>query len=81
MSILLNVERCKGCKVCKLACSFHHSGHKAFSPSMSSTRVSRDNDTAKINLSIDSTCDLCYGEEQALCVKYCAYGAREVAKI
>jgi hypothetical protein len=42
--------------------------------------VSKDNDTARITLSVDSTCDLCSGEEQALCVKYCAYGAREVAR-
>jgi hypothetical protein len=47
---------------------------------MSSTRVSRDNDTARITLSVDSTCDLCSGEEEALCVKYCAYEAREVTK-
>lgn len=80
MFVLLDAGRCKGCRICELACSFHHSGHKAFSPSISSTRVSRDNDTARITLSVDSTCDLCSGEEQALCVKYCAYGAREVAK-
>jgi Fe-S-cluster-containing hydrogenase component 2 len=76
--ILLDASKCKGCRACELACSFHHSGHKLFGPAMSSTRVSRNNDTAKITMSIDSTCDFCFGEEQALCVKYCAYGARSV---
>ena len=78
--ILTDVSRCKGCRACELACSFHHSGRRSFSPAASSTRVSRDNDTAEITISTDSTCDLCSGEEQALCVKYCVYGARSVAK-
>ncbi len=51
-----------------------------FSPSRSSTRVSRDNDTEVITLSMDSTCDLCEGEETPLCVKYCACGARKVSR-
>lgn len=80
MFILLDASRCKGCRACELACSFHHSGHKSFNPANSSTRVSRDNDTARITLSVDSTCDLCAGEERPLCVKYCAYGARSVMK-
>ena len=80
MFILLDASRCKGCRACELACSFHHSGHKSFNPAISCTRVSRDNDTARITLSVDSTCDLCIGEERPLCVKYCAYGARSVVK-
>jgi Fe-S-cluster-containing hydrogenase component 2 len=47
---------------------------------MSSTHISRDNDTAVIFMSVDSTCDLCEGEETPLCVKYCAYGARGVKR-
>jgi len=77
--ILLDNERCQGCRVCEAACSFHHTGHKAFSPSHSSTHVSRDNDTAVITLTIDESCDLCQDEPTPLCVKYCAYGARRVA--
>ena len=76
--ILLNPERCKGCRICEVACGFHHTGHKAFDPSRSSTHISRDNDTAVITMTIDSTCDNCSGEEKPLCVKYCAYGARGV---
>jgi len=40
--------------------------------------VLRDNDTGKINMSIDSRCDFCSNEEIPLCVKYCAFGARGV---
>ncbi len=47
---------------------------------MSSTHISRDNDNAVITMSVDSTCDLCQGEETPLCVKYCAYGARGVMR-
>jgi Fe-S-cluster-containing hydrogenase component 2 len=78
--ILLDPQRCRGCRICESACSFHHTKHKMFDPSRSSTHVSRDNDTAAITLSIDSTCDLCDGEETPLCVKYCAYGARRLSR-
>jgi len=78
--ILLNPDRCKGCRICEAACGFHHTLHKAFNPSQSSTHISRDNDTAVITMTIDSTCDQCKGEEIPLCVKYCAYGARRVTR-
>ena len=72
--------RCKGCRVCELACSFHHSGHKYFSPGVSSTKALRDNDTGDITIELDDTCDLCRGEETALCIKYCVYGARGLTR-
>jgi len=78
--ILLDPEACTGCRTCELACSFHHSNHRFFSPALSSTRVSRDNDTGEITMSIDSTCDACSNEAAPLCVRYCAYGARSVVK-
>jgi hypothetical protein len=49
-----------------------------FNPAVISTHIHRDNDTAEITMSLDSTCDWCSGEETLLCVKYCAYGARSV---
>jgi len=73
LRILTDVEVCVGCRICELACSFHHNG--AFSPDASSIKVSRDNQNGEIGLSIDSTCDLCQGEPQPLCVEYCVYGA------
>ena len=78
--ILLDPIKCKGCRLCEAACSFHHSGHNFFSPHISSTKISRDNDTANITIIIDSTCDYCEGEAFPFCVKYCAYGARKVRK-
>jgi hypothetical protein len=30
-------------------------------------------------MDLDETCDLCRGEETALCVRYCVYGARRLA--
>ncbi len=66
-------EACYGCRTCELACSFHHA--RVFSPELSSIKISRNNRTAKIELSIDSSCDSCQGEAQPLCVEYCLYGA------
>jgi Fe-S-cluster-containing dehydrogenase component len=74
--IFLEPTRCQGCRLCEAACSFHQTGHKEFNPALTSTRISRDNDSARITMSVDSTCDSCRGEESPLCVKYCAYGAR-----
>ena len=62
-----------------MACSFHHSGRTSFSPSISSTKIVRDNDTGHISIDLDETCDLCEGEETLLCVRYCVYGARGLA--
>jgi len=77
--MLLDPTRCKGCRLCEAACSLHHTDHEAFNPALTSTHIYRDHDSARITMSIDSTCDLCAGEEAPLCVKYCAYGARRVA--
>ena len=73
MKILTDVEACRGCRMCELACSFHHK--KAFSPEASSIKVSSDGTTGKVWLSIDSTCDYCQGEASPRCVGYCIYGA------
>ncbi|MBL7080412.1 hypothetical protein ISS39_08810 [Candidatus Bathyarchaeota archaeon] len=71
--------KCKGCRACEMACSFRHSGRTSFQPSISSTKIVRDNDTGHITIELDETCDLCQGEEPPLCVKYCVYGARGFA--
>ena len=78
MEIKYNPKACYGCRSCELACSFHHK--KLFSPELSSVKVLTSMRTGEITRAIDSTCDLCEGEEQPLCVKYCLYGAlKEVA--
>ncbi len=61
-----------------MACSFHHSSRTSFQPSISSTKILRDNDTGHITIELDETCDLCPGEETPLCVRYCVYDAREL---
>ena len=77
LMLATNVGVCTGCRICELVCSFHHEG--VFSPELSSIRVSRNNRTGEVGVSIDSTCDSCKGEAQPLCVAYCLYGAlREV---
>ena len=73
MRVLADVGTCVGCRLCELACSFHHNG--VFSPEKSSIKVSRDNQNGEIELFIDSTCDSCEGEASPLCVEYCIYGA------
>ena len=73
MRISTDAKVCVGCRICELACSFHHNG--AFSPDASSIKVSRDNQNGEIELSIDSTCDLCQEEARPMCIEYCVYGA------
>ena len=74
--ILRKAEDCTGCRICELACSFHRKG--VFSPELSSMKISRNNLTGKISWTIDSTCDLCRGEPQPLCVEYCIYEALSI---
>jgi len=73
MKLLRDTNACVGCGTCGLICSFHH--HGIFSREQSSIRVLTDMRTGRVEWVIDSTCDDCRGEEQPLCVKYCAYGA------
>jgi Fe-S-cluster-containing hydrogenase component 2 len=69
----MDSEVCNACRMCELACSFHH--QRVFAPHESSVKVSADFKEGKIQLSIDGTCDLCPGEPQPLCVQYCLTGA------
>lgn len=71
--IMLN--KCSGCRICELACSYHHSNHKYFNPKISSLTVERNNERGTITVRVEPTCDHCINETQQLCVKYCSYGA------
>ena len=64
---------CYGCRTCELVCSLHHVG--AFQPARSSISATRRPSRGTVRWTIDETCDLCAGETDALCVRYCAYGA------
>jgi Fe-S-cluster-containing hydrogenase component 2 len=60
----VDLERCIGCGICELACSFERSGFRTFNPSFSRIRVVRfyTNKNAAI------TCRAC---EKAPCVRAC----------
>lgn len=76
--IARNASLCYGCKICQLACSFHHTG--SFWPERSSIQVFRNPQTGIVHWSVDKTCDQCGREGQPLCVSYCSYEAlRKVA--
>jgi carbon-monoxide dehydrogenase iron sulfur subunit len=69
LRIIWDASACDGCRICELACSFHH--NKVFSPEVSDIKVIRNNRTADFKWFIGPGCDLCEGEPQPLCVKYC----------
>ncbi|OPY75612.1 MAG: ferredoxin [Syntrophorhabdus sp. PtaU1.Bin153] len=66
--ILRSNERCAGCGLCVLTCSFFNFG--VFGMSRSFMRLERDDRTTSFVLSIDDGCKSC-GE----CVRACAYKA------
>jgi anaerobic carbon-monoxide dehydrogenase iron sulfur subunit len=70
---VVDLERCTGCRTCELACSFHHTG--AFAPASSSIRIGRSNRTAEMEWVVEASCDLCAGEPEQSCVRYCQYEA------
>lgn len=78
----MDPSTCRGCLRCELACSFHHSGHRFFQPSLSSTRIFRSNVDKTVRMVIDDTCDGCATEPDALplCVRACVFGARGVSR-
>jgi Fe-S-cluster-containing dehydrogenase component len=80
LRIWMDPGACRGCLDCELACSYHMSDHKFFSPNLSSTKVLRDNDDGTVSMTIYDTCDLCANEDVPQCVKYCAFGARGVKR-
>jgi len=73
MGIAVNLKACYGCRACELVCAYHHL--KVFTPEGGSIKLYKNYRTGKINWHIDSTCDLCAGEDQPLCIRYCAYEA------
>ena len=80
MKMWMDPKHCRGCLRCELACSFHHSGHKFFNPTLSSTRILRNNQNKQITMILDDTCDLCENEDMLFCVRACVFGARGMMK-
>ena len=77
--VAVDVATCTGCRLCELACSFHHQG--VFSPELSSIKVTKNNRTAEIKVVIDAACELCRGEEELQCVKSCCFGALSTKEV
>ncbi len=68
-TILKNDERCAGCKLCMLSCSFFNFG--IFDPERSFIQLNKDDRHTRFHLSIDDDgCTLC-GE----CIRACSYEA------
>jgi len=76
MKIHRDHKACYGCRACELACSFHR--RRIFSPGGGAIKVRKDNRSGEIRWSMDPTCDLCKGEDQPFCVRFCSYEALEV---
>jgi len=79
LNLDISEESCYGCKMCELACSFHHTG--TFSLVHSSLKITRSNDETRITLTLEDSCDFCGNEKIPLCVKYCEYGALKAEKV
>jgi len=73
-------NKCRACRTCEIACSWHH--HRVFSPGLSDIQVTRNNQTGEILWTLDtSSCDLCKDEEKHLCIKYCLYKALTLKEV
>jgi len=70
--ILMNItsEKCAGCQICRLICSFTH--EKVFNPSKSRIIVDFVDDGFEVRFTDD--CSKC-----GTCAEYCLYGALEKA--
>lgn len=76
LSITVDPDLCNGCRICELACSFHHTG--LMSPELSNVHIRRSNRTAAIQWLVLPTCDLCVGQEEPVCAKNCSCQAIRV---
>lgn len=82
-NIIIEKEKCTGCRACEIACSYHHK--KIFNPRISSIDISRSVKEGSVSITIyrdleinrtdHLLCDDCVTESNPLCVKYCDTGA------
>ncbi len=61
-------ERCNGCQICQLICSFVH--EKVFNPTKAAIRIERLGGKTEFGISFTPECDHC-----GICADYCLYGA------
>jgi len=65
--LVVNVEKCSGCRICEITCSLHHEGE--VNRKKSRIRVKK---RLKLGLDIPIVCQQC---EEAYCEKVCPTGA------
>ncbi|HZK71812.1 MAG TPA: 4Fe-4S dicluster domain-containing protein [Clostridia bacterium] len=64
---MIDSNKCTGCHLCELACSYKH--YKTFSPELSNIKIESIEDIA---FNVPNNCMQC---EQANCIKVCVAGA------
>jgi len=76
LNLHVDAEKCCGCRTCEVMCTFHHK--KVFGRKASSIQVKRLERKGEFEIIIHETeedlhlaCDLCEGEDEPLCVKFC----------
>ncbi len=77
--IEVDQDLCRGCCLCVLMCSFHHTG--VFSRELSSIDVSVSSITGEVKWEVGESCDMCKKEAGHLCVKYCPYDCLAVKEV
>jgi Fe-S-cluster-containing dehydrogenase component len=68
LPVIAACERCRGCQICQLICSFRHD--QAFNPSRAAVQVRRLGGETEFGVTFTPECDRC-----GTCVSYCLYGA------
>lgn len=85
LKLVVHPERCSGCRMCEVLCSFHHT--RAFGRKRSSILVKREERKGEFRIVVTHenvgkngppSCNFCIDEEEALCVKFCSTGALDL---
>jgi Fe-S-cluster-containing hydrogenase component 2 len=66
--IKANWERCRGCQLCQLICSFVH--EKVFNPTKAAILIERLAGDTEFGVTFSPRCVRC-----GSCIQYCLYGA------
>lgn len=71
--IIVNFQKCTGCRICQLICSLEYLGE--FNPLKSYIIVNRNHGLRTSSIEFTEDCTWC-----GRCVRYCVYGALELKK-